>query len=142
MKLRYILIGCLLFFIIYRLCLGKQIIILESKINGKGVHANQSFKKGDIIIHDMFPYKHKNRILNHPPVKDFYEISLHEVKYINHCSRNYNSAIISKDNQLFQLIATKNIQSGQEITANYGKTNQIFPFIASSEHFSENHYTC
>ena len=52
------------------------------------------------------------------------------------------SAIFGFANQVFQLIATKNIQSGQEITANYGKTNQIFPFIASSEHFSENHYTC
>jgi len=132
MEFGYILVGCLLLFLIYRVC-QRKIIIKRSPINGNGLFANQSFKKGDIIIPDLFPYKEQNRVLRYPPTSDFNQIIISEGMYINHCSINHNSNIIAEKNQLFQLIATNNIHSGQEITANYDTVNQRFPFIASSE---------
>ena len=111
----------------------KELIIKQSPINGYGLFANRSFRKGDIIIQDLFPHKEKQRVLRNPPTLDFHQIISYEGRYINHCSTNYNSTVISKKNQLFKLIATKNIHSGQEITANYETVSRRYPFIASSE---------
>ena len=52
---------------------------------------------------------------------------------INHCSRKYNSKIISDDYSIYRLVATRNIKKGEEITVNYDHTNKLYPFIAGSK---------
>ena len=126
------IIICLLF-IIYYLCQQNEFLIQSSNIHGKGLFSKKSYKKGDIIIQNLFPYKPDNRIIKHPiDVQDFNKIIMKEGLYINHCSKKYNTTVITKDYKTFQLIALKSIKSYEELTANYDRVNKHIPFIADS----------
>lgn len=126
------IIICLLF-IIYYLCQQNEFLIQSSNIHGKGLFSKKSYKKGDIIIHNLFPYKPDNRIIKHPiDVQDFNQIIIKEGLYINHCSKKYNTTVITKDYKTFQLIALKSIKPYEELTANYDRVNKHIPFIADS----------
>lgn len=116
---------------------SKDNVKLEySTIHGKGVFATKDFKKGDIIIFSLFPNNHKKeRLHKNVSAKKFNEYITFMGKYVNHCSKNYNSKVISKDNILFQLIATKPIKKNQEITCNYDITHNKFPFISPSKEY-------
>ena len=123
---------CLLV-IIYYLCYQNEFIIQSSNIHGKGLFSKKSYKKGDIIIQNLFPYKPDNRIIKHPiDVQDFNQIIMKEGLYINHCSKKYNTTLITKDYKTFQLIALKKIKSYEEILVNYDRVNKHIPFIADS----------
>lgn len=126
------IIICLLF-IIYYLCQQNEFLIQSSNIHGKGLFSKKSYKKGDIIIQHLFPYKPANRIIKHPiDDQDFNKIIMKEGLYINHCSKKYNTTIITKDYKTFQLIALKSIQPYEELTSNYDRVNKHIPFIANS----------
>lgn len=123
-----------LFTIDYLMTNNQKTYISHSKINGKGLFASKGFKKGDIIIENLFKNKPKNEVLYNPISYDnFQKYITIEGKYINHCNKQINSKVVSKDNKLYKLIATKNIQKDDEITANYNQINKRFPFIAKEE---------
>lgn len=112
----------------------KDIYISPSKINGLGLFAGKNYKKGSVIISDLFPYREKNKILfNIIPKVDFNKYIVKEGKYINHCTVKYNSDVTTKDNKLYKLVAIKDIKKGDEITSNYDKVNMSYPFIAKSK---------
>ena len=126
------IIICLLF-IIYYLCKQNEFLIQSSNIHGKGLFSTKSYKKGDIIIKNLFPYKSINRIIKHPiDVPDFNQMIIKEGLYINHCSKKYNTTVVTKDYKTFQLIALKSIKPYEELTANYDRVNKHIPFIADS----------
>ncbi len=138
-----ILIIICLIIIVYYLFMKQEFVIHQSKIHGKGLFATKSYQKGDIIIANLFPYKDIKRKIKHVgDVSDFNDIIIHEGKYINHCSKKYNSTIRTNDYRLFSLIATKDIQKKEEITANYDIINKNIPFIANSSVTTENHFRC
>ncbi len=114
-------------------------IIKPSKIHNEGLFANKEFKKGDIIIPNIFPNKPKNIEFYDIITRDIFNSSIiKEGKYINHCSKNYNSTIITNDYHVFPLIATKNIKKNTEITANYNKISRKLPFIDNAKkHFKK-----
>lgn len=123
-----------LFTIDYLMTNNQKTYISHSKINGNGLFASKEFKKGDILIDDLFKNKPKNEKLYDPiPYDKFQKYINVEGRYINHCNKQINSKVVSKDNKLYKLIATKNIQKDDEITANYNKINKNFPFIAKAE---------
>ena len=113
---------------------NQKTYISYSKIHGDGLFASKDFKKGDIIIDDLFKNKPKNEILYGPISYNKFQNYINvEGRYINHCSKSINSTMISKDKKLYQLKATKNIKKDEEITANYNSINKKFPFIAKSK---------
>tara|TARA_Y100000817_G_scaffold133504_1_gene104492 strand:+ start:383 stop:814 length:432 start_codon:yes stop_codon:yes gene_type:complete len=123
-----------LFTIDYLMTNNQKTYISHSKINGNGLFASKDFKKGDILIDDLFKNKPKNEKLYDPISYDKFQKYINvEGRYINHCNKQINSKVVSKDNKLYKLIATKNIQKDDEITANYNKINKNFPFIAKAE---------
>ena len=120
-----------------------EFIIQPSNIHGNGLFSTRSYKKGDIIIDDLFPNKNKQRKIKYvTDVPDFDDIIILEGKYINHCSKNFNSTLVTKDYKRFYLIATKNIPKNKEITANYDKIHKRIPFIANSNITHNNHFHC
>lgn len=126
--------------IIWEYVIPKKTFIKKSKINGNGLFASNDFKVGDIILENIFPHKSKDKILfNALLTKDFDNYISIEGKHINHCSRYFNSDINTEDYKLFQLIATKDIKKGDEITSNYDKISKKLPFIAPSK---SNYLTC
>lgn len=113
---------------------NQKTYISYSKIHGNGLFASKDFKKGEIIIDDLFKNKPKNEILYEPISYNKFQNYINvEGRYINHCSKNMNSTMISKDKKLYQLKATKNIKKDEEITANYNNINKKFPFIGKSK---------
>ena len=123
----------LLVYLIYRLCSRDEFVIRDSKIQGKGLFTKRSYKRGEILIPNLFPYKDSERILrgaNDAP--DFNQVIMNEGLYINHCFKNINATLITKDYKTFPLIALKNIQKNEEIRVNYDDVNKRIPFIASS----------
>ena len=128
----------LLFLIFVFINFNKSYYIKKSDINGLGLFSNKDYKKNDIIMDDLFPYNNKRNIIKEISKKDFDDFIIYEGKYINHCSRGYNTDIITNDNIYFKLIATKDISKDKEITANYDLINRKFPFIAKSQkHFKK-----
>ncbi|MFH1588545.1 MAG: SET domain-containing protein-lysine N-methyltransferase [Candidatus Diapherotrites archaeon] len=103
-----------------------NVIVKESKIEGKGVFAARKFKKGETVLDwcdspiltsdeikkipeenkKYIYYSKKNLILVKPPAR-----------FVNH-SCNPNTFI-----QNFQGIAKRDIQKGEEITEDYSKEN-------------------
>jgi len=51
---------------------------------------------------------------------------------INHCSKKYTAKVITSDNKIYQLVSTKDISQGTEITVNYDVTHDDYPFIGGS----------
>ncbi|MBD23947.1 MAG: hypothetical protein CMG46_02935 [Candidatus Marinimicrobia bacterium] len=134
MKRFYKLLFGLFFTLIMLHCfLPEKPYIHESKIHGDGLFAGKNYKKGDIIYKDLFPYKGKDDILFNPVGwEKFNRYILKEGRYINHCLRNKNVNIISKDYKSFPLIASRDIQKHEELFGNYDEINKKFPFIAPS----------
>jgi SET domain-containing protein len=100
-----------------------DILISDSKINGKGVFANRDFKKGEIIL------KWKPTKLKKSEISKFdkryiliddkgqYYLMNPPERYINHsCSPNCYTEV---DNQ--RDITLRNIKKGEEITTTYSK---------------------
>ena len=112
---------------------NKSYHIKKSDINGQGLFSNKDYKKNDIIIDDLFPYNNERNIIKKLSKKDFDDYIINEGKYINHCSRGYNTDIMTNDNIYFKLIATKDISKDKEIIANYDLIHGNFPFIAGSK---------
>ena len=103
----------------------------KSAIHGNGIFAYRDFEKGEIILHDIFPHKPKGTRFYDNVSLDMFNKSLSiEGKYINHCSKNFNSDLVSDDYQTFKLIAIKNIKEGSEITSDYNRVHLHFPFIS------------
>lgn len=126
------IIICLLF-IIYYLCHQNEFIIQSSNIHGEGLFSSKSYKKGEIIIQNLFPYKSDNRVIKYAiDVQDFNQIIMKEGLYINHCSKKYNTTVVTKDYKTFQLIALRSIKPYEELTANYDRVHKHIPFIADS----------
>ncbi len=100
-----------------------DIIIKNSKINGKGVFANRDFKKGEIVLKwnptrlkkdevKKFPQKYILVIFGGE--KEYYLMNPPE-RYVNHsCDSNCHS-----DSDNFYDIAIKDIKKGEEITGDY-----------------------
>ena len=123
-----------LFTIDYLMTNNQNTYISRSNIHGNGLFASKEFKKGDILIDDLFKNKSKNEKLYDPISYEKFEnyITI-DGRYINHCTKQSNSTVISKDKKLYKLIATKNIKKNNEITANYNHINKKYPFIAKEE---------
>ena len=116
----------------YFLLQGKP-YISKSKIHGSGLFAGKDYKKGDLIFEDLFPYSEKNEILFNPIGKEkFNRYLLEEGKYINHCSRNKNMDIVTKDYISFSAVASRDINKREEIYADYDTLHKHHPFIAPS----------
>jgi hypothetical protein len=122
-----------LFIIVLFINYNKSYHIKKSDINGLGLFSKKDYKKNDIIIDDLFPYNNERNIIKKLSKKDFDDYIIYEGKYINHCSRRYNTDIITNDNIYFKLIATKDISKDKEIIANYDLIHSKFPFIAKSK---------
>lgn len=123
-----------------RIWLSTRTYVGVSQIQGEGLFANQSFKRGDVILEDIFPHRHPDQVLyDSLPPTTFSNIISYEGSKINHCGRRYNSDVTTTDYHKLQLVAIKDISPDQEITANYDRVNQKFPFIAKS---STSYATC
>jgi hypothetical protein len=126
------ILGLILFYCSFT----KTFYISKSKVQGEGLFANKNFKKNEIIIDDLFPYNKNRKVLKEMDKNTFDDYIIKEGRYINHCETKANADVISDDNIYLQLIATKDIQKGQEIISNYDTIHQKFPFIAKSKpHF-------
>ena len=139
---KFVKLFALLLFVIFTLhfIAPKKPYIKKSKINGNGLFSPKDYKKGDIIISNLFPKKDDNvSIFNPIETKIFNYYIINEGKYINHCSVNYNTDIVSKDHKRYQLIAIKDIKKDEELTNNYDLINKKFPFIGRS---NEGYQTC
>lgn len=105
--------------------MGDSVLIKKSKIHGKGVFANRGFKKGEIVIKwktknlltqkevEELPSKEKRYVSYFKDGKYiFYGIP---ERYVNHsCGANTNTKNGADS-------AVKNIQKGEEVTADYLK---------------------
>tara|TARA_B100002019_G_scaffold194935_1_gene168789 strand:+ start:360 stop:791 length:432 start_codon:yes stop_codon:yes gene_type:complete len=106
----------------------------DSSIQGKGLLATKDIKDKDVILANVFENKPDNIILyKNVSYNNFMRYLSVEGAKINHCSRNYNSKIITDDYSIYRLVATRNIKKGEEITVNYDHTNKLYPFIAGSK---------
>ena len=132
-----ILIGLLSYI---RLWLSTRTYVGVSQIQGEGLFANQSFKQGEVVLEDIFPYRDSDMVLrNYVPLSTFSNIISYEGSKINHCSQSYNTTVVSQDYKKLQLVAIKDISPNEEITANYNLVNKKFPFIAKA---SSSYTTC
>ena len=131
------MIRIILVIIVIVLCLylsNNKVYISSSKINGQGLFARHNFRKGDIILGNIFPHKDSNELLYDPIDDDkFYRYLSKEGVKINHCSKSDNAYVYTDDYKIYQLIATKDISENTEITVNYDTTNQTYPFIDNSK---------
>lgn len=102
-----------------------DVIVKDSKIQGKGVFANKDFKKGDIVMrwntsntiskeeYDKLSDEEKRHITL---LDNKYTIMQEPEKFVNHSCDSNTTA------KNFCDIATKNIAKGEEITADYSDT--------------------
>lgn len=112
-----------------------DIVIENSKIEGKGIFALRDFEKGEVIIKwdisskvapnsiDMLLEADKRRVVN---VNDEYIIMQSPEIYVNH-SCDPNTYVNN-----FYDIARRNIRKGEEITTDYSKTMTPEEFITYS----------
>ena len=136
---KYICLIVILIIIICSLIKSDGLYISKSTIDGLGLFAGKDYKTGNIIIPNIFHNKPNDKIINNIRISKskFDEYIIEEGKYINHCSVQYNSDVITKDKKIYKLIAIKDIKEGEEITANYDRVHFSYPFIAkSSETFN------
>ena len=112
---------------------SSSLYIDTSDINGEGLFSDIIIKKNEIILSNLFPYKpYSTTMETSITTEEFMNYLSDYGKKINHCSTKDNSTIVSSDNKLFQLHATKDIYPGQEITVNYDVTHHNYPFIDHS----------
>lgn len=106
--------------------------IKQSGIHGDGLFAIKNYKKGDIILDDIFPNAPSDVDMSKITKKKFIKyISLEGAK-VNHCGSKFNSDVILKDKK-HGLVALKKINKGDEITADYNRVNKNFPFIGGAD---------
>jgi hypothetical protein len=119
---------------IYEYIIKKNTYVKTSKIEGVGLFAHKNFKKGDVVLCEIFPNKPENKILFNPISSyDFNKYISYEGKNINHCSNNFNTDIYINNYKEFKLIAIKDIKTDEEIIANYDIIHKKLPFIAPSK---------
>ena len=107
-----------------------NLYIGKSNIHGKGLFSKNLIHKDKIIIKNLFPHKPKDEVLEGLMSNDIFNKYISKYgKKINHCSKRYNSQVVSKDNKLFKIQSIKNINPDEEITVNYDNSNKEFPFI-------------
>jgi len=112
----------------------KKTFTRKSSVHGQGIFTSTDIKKGDIIIQDLFEHKPKDLVLyDGIPDSKFYHYLSDEAAKLNHCSRNDNSVIVTKDRKTYTLFAKNNIKQGSEITVNYDETHNKYPFIGGSK---------
>jgi len=137
MKLGIVIIGLLvvLAYIIIRKMKKKEtysdLEIKPSGINGDGLFAIKSYNKGDVILDDIFqraPRGFDTRNMNKKKFSKY--ISLEGTK-INHCETKFNADLILQDMK-HRVVALTAINKGDEVTANYNRVNQKFPFISGA----------
>jgi hypothetical protein len=92
---------------------GVKLRVKPSPIQGTGVFADETVKQGAVIIGAN-------------------GVTISKLgKLVNHCAESYN-ALVRKDGSVYNLVSTKKINKGDEITANYDIVNSKYPFIAGS----------
>jgi hypothetical protein len=118
---------------------NNYLYVSDSLIHNKGVFSSRSYKKGDIIQEDLFPYNKQKEMLYLPISKQKFDTYIsYYGKFYNHCTTNYNANLTTDDYILYQLVALQDIPIGSEITANYDIIHSNFPFIAGSQkHFKQ-----
>jgi uncharacterized protein len=102
----------------------EKVIVKDSNIQGKGVFANQDFKKGEIIL-KWDPLKLQEKDLDKYPKKYIilvdkkYFLMQSPEKYINHsCEPNAKTDLEAKGDR-----AIRDIKKGEEITIEYQEDN-------------------
>jgi len=96
---------------------ARAVRVGESDIHGKGLFAAQKFKDGDIIADRLMTILPDNEDGKH-----VYEQS-EDARYTNH-SESPNTEIIKGDGYV-QMRATRDIVSGEELTADYVRTTTV-----------------
>lgn len=86
---------------------GGYFEVKKSKIHNNGLFSLKRFRKGE----DLFLALDRN--MSCPITKN--------AKYVNHCG-NASSELKQIDDKRWMLVATKDIEIGDEITANYNNT--------------------
>ena len=137
MKLGIVIIGLLvvLAYIIIRKMKKKEtysdLEIKPSGIQGDGLFAIKSYNKGDVILDDIFPRAPSDFDTRKITAKKFSKyISLEGTK-INHCASKFNADLILHEKK-HRVVALDKINKGDEVTANYNRVNQKFPFISGA----------
>ncbi|MFH0970078.1 MAG: SET domain-containing protein [Candidatus Diapherotrites archaeon] len=102
----------------------KDIVVKESKINGKGVFASRNFKKGEIVVKwditHQLTKKEVDRLSENEKrfvayAEGKYILMQPPTRYVNH-SCDANTYV---DN--FSHVAKRDIKKGEEITDDYSK---------------------
>ena len=107
--------------------------ISSSSIQGQGLFTGRPFSKDEVILDNLFPHKESNEILYNPISESkFMYFMDNKTAKLNHCSNEDNAKVITSDNKIYQLVSTKDISQGSEITVNYDVTHNQYPFIAGS----------
>jgi len=133
---KYKISGIILFMMLLVWCVRRKIrtyYIGLSPIHGKGLFALTEFNSGDVIIGDIFPHRPSGIFFYNIPPKLFDKSISLDGKYINHCSSNDNSTIVTTDYKRYSLVATRYIPVNGEITSNYNEVNLKFPFIKKAK---------
>ena len=107
--------------------------VYNSKVHGKGLFTGKNYKQNEVIFENIFPHKENSVMLFNPIEKSkLHTYILNECKYMNHCSLNNNTIIISEDYKIFKLVAKRDIQKNEELYNDYNATNKHFPFMTSA----------
>ena len=113
---------------------NSDVFVQPSPIQGEGLFANRRFVRGELILSNLFPGKDEDELLYDPiPDELFYDYMGYEAGKLNHCVRNANSYVFTKDKQIYQLFASRTIEQGDEITVNYNQTHKRYPFIGPAK---------
>ena len=98
----------------------EEIVVQNSKIQGKGAFANRDFKEGEIVLKWNTLKLKKEDVIKYPKkyvivIDDEYFLVQPPQRYVNHsCSPNAKTDI---DNRCDRAI--RNIKKGEEITVKY-----------------------
>lgn len=110
--------------------MNKKIIVKKSRISGKGIFANKTFRKGEVVQKWHPRILSKEELQNLPPDKLHYVLHTDDDKilfvgeperYINH-SCEPNTRVVGETD-----VAITNILPGEEITSDYsGQGEETF----------------
>ena len=133
-RIHKLLLLLLLLIVIFYIYSPRKPYPANSNIHNTGLFTPQDYKKGDIIIENVFPGKDDDEVLFNPISRDLFKKYIsYEGTLINHCSVNYNSDIKSNGNKIYTVIAIKDIPKDTEIVVNYDVLHKKYPFIAGSK---------
>lgn len=106
----------------------KNIIVKKSKIDKKGVFATKDFKKGEIVLKwtpkflgksEVEKLRNDQRHYAYKAGKNKYFLMQSPEKFVNH-SCEANTRVKN-----YCDVAVRDIEKGEEITSDYGKSNPI-----------------